>query len=450
MSRFCSYLAHKAKILSSSSETLKFSLKESIQHMLRNRISILFGGLLLFCISAVVVAAQKGDVDFSGDYERIYQIRVVSPDAGGKSTIGSGFQVSADGLILTNYHVVSEYINSPNSYEIIYVTHDGRKGSLQLLDFDVISDLAVLRHPQPDRDHFKLASTQVQRGEVAYALGNPGDWGIVLVPGPTNGYVEHSYEQRVLFSGSLNSGMSGGPSLNRQGEVIGVNVATAGSQLSFLVPAAKASGLLKRKRQLNRNHYQDEIAQQLKAWQRPRIQELIDSEWSVEEFSDRVLFGEIRNDFQCWGDTNESDKERAMARVTKSCRAGDDVYLGNDLDAGQISFTFDNYKPVKLNRFQFARAIDTFMSSANRSAYKHSTNYRCETDFIQGLGAQGQGYQRVITCIRAYKKLAGLYDSLLLVQDHASKRGFVAQLSLSALEKDQIQALNRRFVERSL
>lgn len=407
-------------------------------------------GLALVFTSLSTVHAKLVEVDFSDNYERIYQIRVVSPDAGSKSSIGSGFQVSKDGLIVTNYHVVSGYVNSPESHEIKYVTHDGKKGLLKLLDFDVVSDLAVLRHPEPASDFFTLSNASLEKGEFSYALGNPGDWGIVMVPGPTNGFVEHSYEERVLFSGSLNPGMSGGPSLNAAGNVIGVNVATAGSQLSFLVPAEKAMQLIKQARQLPIDNYQQEIADQIKRWQRPRIQQLIDQDWAVEEFFGRRLFGEIRHDFQCWGDTNESNKERVVATVDKSCSAGDDIYLGYDLNAGQIAFSFSAEKPLKLNASQFANSQNPYMSADNQSAYEHSTNYLCKTNFVAPKSVNQKGYGRVISCVRAYKKLVGLYDSLLLMQHHSNTEAFNAHLSLSAVEKDQIKALNKRFIEASL
>jgi len=61
----------------------------------------------LLIVGALLTSVKTySNVDFSGDYERIYQIRVVSPDAGSKSSIGSGFQVSADGIIMTNYRMM--------------------------------------------------------------------------------------------------------------------------------------------------------------------------------------------------------------------------------------------------------------------------------------------------------------------------------------------------------
>lgn len=412
---------------------------------------ILVGFLRACFISlSVVCSLVAAEADFSAQYERIFQVRVVAMDAGGKSSIGSGFQVSSDGLVITNYHVVSDYVDSPDNTEIRYVANDGLSGNLELLDFDIVGDLAVLRHPQPETQFLPLATAELKRGDVAYALGNPADWGVVMVPGPTNGFVEHSYEKRVLFSGSLNPGMSGGPSLNSDGEVIGVNVATAGSQLSFLVPVEKVSQLLARNRHLQADSYQSETAAQIKRWQRPRLEELLETQWANEEFSQRSLFGEIRKDFQCWGDTNETDDEREVARVSKTCSAGDDLYIGSDLHTGQIQFSFKSLKPVKLNSVQFARAQRTFMTAGNHTAYRHSTNFKCESDFIDGTSEESKRYHRVITCVRAYKRLPGLYDSVVFVQDRANREAFVAQLSVAAVERDLIQALNKRFIEKLL
>ena len=157
--------------------------------------------------------------------------------------------------------------------------------------------------------------------------------------------------------------------------MIGINVATAGSQLSFLVPAKKAVALLARAQTLKTKDYQLEIAKQLKAWQRPRIQGLIDKEWPVEDFGGKSLFGEIRHDIQCWGSTNESKEDREIASIDKNCQAGDDVYLAYNLNAGQIVFHLHSRETISLNDSQFAQQQITTMWADNASNFDYSTNY---------------------------------------------------------------------------
>lgn len=406
--------------------------------------------ILLNPVSAAELdTASNSSQGFEDYYDLVYQIRVISPQAGSKSSIGSGFQVSQDGLIITNYHVVASYVQSPETHEIEYQSHSGEKGALQLLDFDVINDLALLRHSNPSDRVLTFAPQRLKKGETVYALGNPRDYGTSLVKGPNNGMVEHSYDDQILFSGSLNPGMSGGPALNAQGQVVGVNVATAGSQLSFLVPAEKAQLLINAKREVVQEDFLTEVAQQIKLWQRPRIQGLIDQVWPKESFAGFSLFGEIRKDFQCWGYTNDDNKVRHVASASKSCRAGNSLYLDSSLQAGELYFSFAHAKSLNLNSTQFANRIRPWMSANNLSNYQHSTNYQCHADFVD-VSESTEGFVRVTTCIRAFKKLPGLYDSLLLVEHIQNTEKLVSHLSVSAIEQDQIQELNRRFLEESL
>ncbi len=72
------------------------------------------------------------------------------------------------------------------------------------------------------------------------------DKGFSIVEGTNNGVMKSSDDNNILFSGSLNPGMSGGPTLNDNKEVVGVNVATSGNGLSYLVPAEYLSIILER------------------------------------------------------------------------------------------------------------------------------------------------------------------------------------------------------------
>lgn len=419
--------------------------------MFKTRLYTLYWCLFIFV--PVAVNAQDSAPDFSAVYEQIYQIRVSSSRAGSKSSIGSGFQVSKDGLIATNYHVVSDFVQAPDQNIVEYRSHTGAIGQLAVLDFDVVNDLALLRIDTPSDDYFELSSQSsvgvgTGKGGMVFALGNPRDFGVTLVQGFNNGLVTHSYNDQLLFSGSLNPGMSGGPALDRHGRVFGVNVATAGSQLSFLIPAAKLQALISAKRTLTPEHYQEEIAQQVKAWQKPRLQELIDQTWATEAFAGRSLFGEIRNDFQCWGDSNESNPNRNQDWVTKRCQAANEIYLSDRLSMGQLAFSFTEQKPIKLNAFQFVRNLNPAMSADNQSNFENSTNFQCVVDFVDA--EDNDEYYRISTCVRAHKKLKGLFDGLLAVEKISSTNGYLAHLSVSGAEREQLQALNAKFTEHVL
>jgi S1-C subfamily serine protease len=86
------------------------------------------------------------------------------------------------------------------------------------------------------------------RGARIFALGNPLDVGFAVAEGTYNGPVERSFLETLFFGGSLSAGMSGGPALDEQGRLIGVNVAARrdGEQVSFLVPAKPVRALIER------------------------------------------------------------------------------------------------------------------------------------------------------------------------------------------------------------
>ena len=169
-----------------------------------------------------------------------------------QSSVGSGFLVDESGLLITNYHVVSQYALQPSRHRLVYVTVDGRQGALQLLAFDVVHDLALLKAADPaplaDRGAVPLrpAGDALGRGARIFSLGNPLDVGFAVAEGSYNGTVERSFLETLFFGGSLSAGMSGGPALDDQGRLVGVNVAARrdGEQVSFLVPAQFVRALL--------------------------------------------------------------------------------------------------------------------------------------------------------------------------------------------------------------
>jgi S1-C subfamily serine protease len=169
--------------------------------------------------------------------EQVVKIEVVESGSGAKASVGSGFFATERGQIVTNYHVVSKLIHSPDRYRIDIVAASGQIGQAAVLAFDVIYDLAVLRIDRAVKGFLRFETTPVAQGTRLYSLGHPQDLGLTIVEGTYNGLLQHSLYPKVHFTGSLNPGMSGGPTVTPAGKVVGINVATEGEQISFLVPA---------------------------------------------------------------------------------------------------------------------------------------------------------------------------------------------------------------------
>src|SRR3982751_1820838 len=74
---------------------------------------------------------------------QLLQIRTVLKGRASQTSVGSGFIVSKEGHIVTNFHVVSEVALEPTTHDLVYVTADGREAPLQILMLDVLHDLAL-------------------------------------------------------------------------------------------------------------------------------------------------------------------------------------------------------------------------------------------------------------------------------------------------------------------
>ncbi|KJC35878.1 serine protease [Bradyrhizobium sp. LTSP885] len=390
---------------------------------------------------------------------RLLQIRTLVADAGRQTSIGSGFLVSSDGLAITNYHVVSQVALEPKTYRLEYIGADGSRGEVSLLDVDVPNDLAVVRLDKKDAPFFQFDRAAMDgampKGERLYSMGDPLDLGFTIVEGTYNGLVDHSYTDRVHFSGALNPGMSGGPTVTAEGRVVGINVATrnGGQLVSFLVPARFADALLTRVR--NRGPAPDlraEIGRQLAASQAELYKSFLDQGFRS------VALGPYRTPestvswLNCWARTNADATPKPRASInTTTCTSDAGLFVASDLNIGNVQISHSFVKTIDLNQFQLA----TLLTQLSQGRVVGGGQYRkwytpehCHEDFVATAAASDRPPLRATWCARAYREFDGLYDvALVAVTQDDGSEALVSRLNLQAIGYDDAMALGKRFLE---
>lgn len=391
---------------------------------------------------------------------RLLQIRTLVADAGQQTSIGSGFLVSADGLAITNYHVISQAVLEPKTYRLEYAAADGSRGELSVVGVDLPNDLAIVRLAKQDAPFFTFDKAALEgtpsKGERLYSMGNPLDLGFTIIEGTYNGLVDRTYSERVHFSGALNPGMSGGPTVSAEGQVVGVNVATrrGGQLLSFLVPARFAAALLQRVReQKTTPDLRAEVGRQLAAWQSALYRSFAEKGFRSTALGPYQAPETVASWFNCWANTNAGATPKPRASINSiNCKADTGVYVASDLTTGAIQIDHSYVKAVDLNQFQLATLL-TQMSQPRLVGggpfRKWYTPQRCHEDFV-GTAATSELRPplRVIWCAQAYREFEGLYDvALIAVTQDQGSAALVSRLSLQAVGYDDAVALGKRFLQ---
>ncbi|PWQ94654.1 serine protease [Leucothrix arctica] len=408
--------------------------------------------LLLLIISSLMITPCLAESDTSSIYEEVessvYQIRVINNETGKKVAIGSGFVVEKDSILATNYHVVSEYVNAPDVFSLEYLSTSGDSGPLALLDLDVIHDLAVLRSLKPMGAPLKIAPVP-EKGAVLYSLGNPLDLGFSIVTGTNNGIMTQDQDGNILFSGSLNPGMSGGPTLDESGNIIGINVATQGNSLGFLVPANYLSVILERLAKSNFVPVKDRfarIAEQLIEKSQRTLDRFSGNDWGSTRIGKLIVPAELDKSMRCWDVSRTPKKDDLFRHFLTECSNQENTYLSKNLALGAINYEYIWMDSEKLHPLRFFTQYEKMNSSFIDIDVSKSdvTNFACHTSFLE---VAGQNFKTTV-CRRDYLRYKGLSDMLfsLALVGH-ERQGGLFNLDVTGTNASAAFGLFKKMVE---
>jgi len=417
--------------------------------------------------AAQAAASDAEPAEVSAAARRLYehargqllQIRTLLQTQDSQASVGSGFLVGneTDGLrIVTNYHVVSQYALEPQRYRLRFATTDGRQGRLELLDVDVRHDLALLRPVADDASQladrgalaFRPRTNSLEKGDRIYSMGNPHDVAFAVVEGNYNGLVERSFDPLIYYAGGINPGMSGGPVLDEQGRVVGINVSTLmfAQQMSFLVPGPFAEDLYLKSHAAKPMKLPawPTLRQQLLSYQDELVKAFLAQPWASAGHDRYTLPVPQQTYMRCWGRGTSADA-KGLQYQRSQCAMEHAIYVNGGLQLGSLDVQHEIYDGSKLGALRFAEVYSaSFRNERLGGNSSSSTAPFCKEDFVNRAGLP----LRAVICLSAYRKLEGLYAlNVLVTTVDASTEGALGRFNAYGVSFDNAQALSRHYLE---
>jgi len=208
--------------------------------------------ILLLCLPWGTAPAQTTEPPTIGEVFRAVSpaiVKVYAYDENNQGVAnGSGFIVTAEGLVVTNYHVVR------GAHQVKIVTRDGAEFWVAgMIDMNSRLDFAVLKVAGANLPTASLGFTLfVEVGDPVIAIGHPMGQEYSVSDGIISQWRDEDGFQMMQHTASISPGSSGGPLLNRTGEVIGINTSglREANDMYFALPITYVSASLSEHRRV--------------------------------------------------------------------------------------------------------------------------------------------------------------------------------------------------------
>jgi S1-C subfamily serine protease len=393
-------------------------------------------------------AAQKL---YSSARNDLLQLRVLIKNGRAQSSVGSGFLIGASNLVVTNYHVVSQIALEPEKYFGEFVDTYGTRDTIELLAVDVLHDLAVVRINRTGNGFFYVPDKlpKLTQGQYLYSLGNPLDLGFAISEGAYNGIIKRGFYEQLMFTGPINAGMSGGPSVTVDGRLAGVNVSKRldGELVSFLVPVRYVQELLKKvtAQQTPPQDFKEIVGQQLLAHQTVMVDRLLDGPLTIKALGLYRVPVRESDQMRCWGRSDDK-QDNLYTRDQINCAMESAVFVSNQLRTSQVSISHIFTRSTELGALRFAELTASSFKREFFGSHKERrlTGPVCTEQFVTNNSLP----MRAVICVRAYRKFAELYDFAVLTSTtDDSLMNLQSRLDIKGVSYENGLRVSRIFLE---
>lgn len=418
--------------------------------------------LLALVLSSSSAYALTGKEVFSKVRPLIFQIKTSATAESSKNSYGTGFVIRKEGALLTNFHVVSDSVMEPERYHAYLV--DGDKSlPVTVMHVDAVNDVALLKVERSFPGEIPFAPEMPRQGERIYSVGLPEDLNMSIVEGVYNGIVQDGPYAKIHMSSPINAGMSGGPTLDAAGRLVGINVSKLylSNNVSFAVPlerVKKTSGI----RERGGNKGKVPSALELEALIREQLREASSSlsreilaMEAVKKNFGMWKVGDLPKDIHCWGQNSDPKQHKKYKINAESCSLQNNVFLDSRNYSGEFSLTSTGMEGISLNPLQSMDLVDWQMRSGGmpyklRAHFVHDVmpELTAPECFSRKIANKHGVPMLVHVCVSEYSRYENLFSANIDIATlYTGKHNLHLDSHMSGFTFEDVKALAAHFAD---
>lgn len=383
----------------------------------------------------------------------IFQVKISSNQNLEKSSYGTGFVIDKTGLLVTNYHVVSDAIWEEGKNKI-YVQIENELIEAKIKAVDFVNDLSIIEVKHTFSDAIKISKKKPERGSDLYSLGMPADLDWTVVPGTYNGETSQGPYDLIHMSSPINSGMSGGPTVNSDNELVGVNVSGLlfSQQISFSVPARYVVQLLdkvEKNKFPNQKDLLTSLEKQLTNTQE-KMTEVFLSGLNSSKTIEHIKIPSFGKKVRCWGSSQKKEDDSWYHVQSENCKIDQSVHLDENTFTGTFITEFSLFQNYKLSQIAWLDLLGRSWNENNGVVNFYNKKNPINFKPLQCVRSRVQTSSQPITINFCYQKIvpfANLYDAYTtLIIPIDEKNTLRAQLTLAGFSLENLKKISKELL----